>query len=157
MLNRHIRSAAIAFGLSCAFVSGAFAHGDEKHFSAGAPGNAKQKARTVEVSMREGNGTMSFTPEHLDVKRGEQIRFIIRNDGALPHEFMLATVKENDAHAKLMEKFPNMVHDDPNGKSIDPGKWAEMLWKFTRRGVFEFACLIPGHRQAGMHGMIVVK
>ena len=46
---------------------------------------------------------------------------------------------------------------DPNAKSVDPGKTAEMVWRFTKAGTFEFACLIPGHREAGMHGVVNVK
>ena len=33
----------------------------------------------------------------------------------------------------------------------------EIVWKFTKAGEFEYACLIPGHREAGMIGTIVVK
>lgn len=133
----------------------ALAHG--KHFSAGEPGKPGEKSRTVEVVMKEGDGTMSYTPDQFEVKRGEQIRFVIRNEGALTHEFMLASEKENAEHGKLMERFPNMEHDDPNGKTLEAGKSAEIVWKFTKPGRFEFACLIPGHHQAGMHGLIVVK
>lgn len=150
-------SASLGLLMSFAGLTAAFAHGDEKHFSAGSPGDAKQKSRVVEIVMREGDGAMSFSPDRVDIKRGEQIRFILKNDGLLAHEFMLATVKENNEHAKLMERFPNMEHDDPNGKRLDPGKTAEILWKFTKVGTFEFACLIPGHRQAGMHGSVAVK
>ena len=139
------------------YASAARAHGDEKHFAAGEPGKASEKSRTVEIVMKEGDGEMSFTPNHIDVKRGEQIHFILKNAGELRHEFMLATVRENADHGKLMEKFPEMEHDDPNGKTLEPGKSAEILWKFTKPGMFEFACLVPGHHQAGMHGAFVVK
>jgi len=57
----------------------------------------------------------------------------------------------------VMKKFPDMEHDDPNAKSVDPGKTAEIVWRFTKAGTFEFACLIPGHREAGMHGTVTVK
>ena len=133
----------------------AAAHEGE-HFSAGVPGNPKKPARTVTVVMSDDNG-MKFTPDHLDVKKGEQVHFIIQNKGALKHEFMLASVADNDKHAKLMQKYPDMEHDDPNAKSVDPGKSADILWRFSKSGTFEFACLIPGHREAGMHGTITVK
>ena len=133
----------------------AIAHEGE-HFSAGVPGNPKKPARTVTVVMSDDNG-MKFTPDHLDVKKGEQVHFIIQNKGALKHEFMLASVADNDKHAKLMMKYPDMEHDDPNAKSVDPGKSAEILWRFSKGGTFEFACLIPGHREAGMHGTVTVK
>jgi uncharacterized cupredoxin-like copper-binding protein len=134
----------------------AIAH-DEHAFSAGEPGNPKKPARVIQVTAREADGKMMFIPEKIEVRKGEQIRFIIRNSGVLKHEFVLASVKDNDKHAELMKKYPDMEHDDPNAKSVDPGKTAEMLWRFTKAGTFEFACLIPGHREAGMHGKAIVK
>jgi uncharacterized cupredoxin-like copper-binding protein len=134
----------------------AIAH-DDHAFSAGEPGNPKKPARVIQLTAREADGKMMFIPGKIEVRKGEQIRFIIRNSGALKHEFVLASVKDNDKHAELMKKYPDMEHDDPNAKSVDPGKTAEMLWRFTKAGTFEFACLIPGHREAGMHGKAIVK
>jgi uncharacterized cupredoxin-like copper-binding protein len=130
---------------------------DADHFSAGEPGNPKKPFRVVEVTMHEGDGTMSYSPKTLDVKRGEQIKFVITNGGALAHEFILADEKDNLKHAALMQKFPDMQHDDPNGKSLEPKAKSEILWRFSKRGTFEYSCLIPGHREAGMTGKITVK
>ena len=134
----------------------AFAHEGE-HFSAGAPGNPKKPARTVTVIMNDSDGAMRFVPDRIEAKKGEQVRFIIQNKGVLKHEFTLASVEDNNKHAELMKKYPDMEHDDPNAKSVDPGKAAEILWRFSKDGTFEFACLIPGHREAGMHGIVTVK
>jgi uncharacterized cupredoxin-like copper-binding protein len=150
-------SAAAVLLLCCtALANGAQAH-DETAFSAGEPGNPKQPARVVEVVMREDDGKMAFVPDKIEVRKNEQIRFVIRNDGLLKHEFTLASVKDNDKHAALMQKYPDMEHDDPNAKTVDPGKSTEILWRFSKTGEFEFACLIPGHREAGMHGFVHVK
>ena len=94
--------ATVALFLGAATFS-AIAHEGE-HFSAGVPGNPKKPARTVTVVMSDDNG-MKFTPDHLDVKKGEQVHFIIQNKGALKHEFMLASVADNDKHAKLMHEI----------------------------------------------------
>ena len=126
-------------------------------FSAGEPGNPKKPSRDVVITMREGDGKMIFNHNYVEVRRGEQIRFILKNAGDLDHEFVLATIKDNDKHAKLMMKYPNMEHDDPNAKRVATKKSGELLWRFTKAGEFEFACLIPGHREAGMHGKVVVK
>jgi uncharacterized cupredoxin-like copper-binding protein len=50
-----------------------------------------------------------------------------------------------------------MEHDDQNGKRLAPQTPSDIIWKFTKKGTFEFACLIPGHYQAGIHGLIMVK
>ena len=134
----------------------AIAH-ESEHFSAGVPGNPKKPARVIDVNMREGDGKMLFVPDQIEIRKGEQIRFVIHNQGALRHEFMLASVADNNKHAELMKKYPDMEHDDPNAKSVEPGKTAEIIWHFTKAGTFEFACLIPGHREAGMHGTVRVK
>jgi plastocyanin len=43
----------------------------------------------------------NFTPSRIEVKRGEQIRFVVRNVGSEDHEFLLATTEENLKHAEL--------------------------------------------------------
>jgi uncharacterized cupredoxin-like copper-binding protein len=149
-----LTAASVALFLGAAIIA-AVAHEGE-HFSAGEPGNPKKPARTVTVTISDSDG-MKFTPDHLDVKKGEQVHFIIENKGSLKHEFTLASVQDNDKHAKLMQKYPDMEHDDPNAKSVDAGKSAEILWRFGKTGTFEFACLIPGHREAGMRGAVIVK
>lgn len=126
-------------------------------FSAGEPGDKKKPAQVIIVTMREGDGKMLFFPERVEVRKGEQVRFILRNNGLLDHEFVLATTEENLAHAEQMKKNPDMEHDDPNSKRVAPRKTSELVWRFTKAGQFEFGCLIPGHREAGMTGSVVVK
>ena len=126
-------------------------------FSAGEPGNPKRPARVVQVSMNEGDGRMIFIPGRIEIKRGEQIKFVLRNNGALDHEFVLATTEENVRHAEEMKKHPDMEHDDPNAKRLTPRTSGNLLWRFTKTGQFEYGCLIPGHREAGMTGFVIVK
>ena len=132
-------------------------HGHTPAFSAGEPGNPKRPARIVQVTMREADGKMLFVPDRVEVRRGEQIKFVLRNNGALEHEFVLATAAENIKHAEQMQKNPEMEHDDPNARRLAPAKADEIVWKFTKPGTFEFGCLIPGHREAGMTGTVTVK
>ena len=135
------------------------AHEDHGKFSAGEPGDPKKPARVIHVVMHDdGNEqNMRFEPALITVRKGEQIRLLLENGGTESHEFMLATVAENRKHAELMKKFPEMEHDDPNAKRLLPHGHGEIVWKFTKRGQFEFACLIPGHYEKGMFGKIIVK
>jgi uncharacterized cupredoxin-like copper-binding protein len=135
----------------------AVAHEDHGHFSAGEPGDPTKRARTIKVVMREDGKKMAFEPARITVRKGAQIRFVLENAGTDDHEFVLATVEENRKHAEVMKKFPDMEHDDPNARRLAPAAHNEILWKFTKAGTFEFACLIPGHREAGMLGKVVVK
>lgn len=160
MTKRRFSTFAAGFLLAATLLaqhSGAAMAHEGEHFSAGEPGDAKKPARVINVVMREADGKMVFVPDKVEVARGEQIRFVLRNNGELPHEFIVADTADNLKHGALMQKFPDMEHDDPNGKSLQPKAKAEMVWRFTKAGTFEFSCLIPGHREAGMLGTIIVK
>ena len=107
---------------------------DQGTFSAGEPGDPKKPARLVLVTMREGDGKMLFIPDKVEVKRGEQVRFILTNSGRLEHEFILATTEENIKHAEEMKKNPDMEHDDPNGKRVAPRRRARSSGGSPRPG-----------------------
>jgi uncharacterized cupredoxin-like copper-binding protein len=151
------KTSATSIALIALLAAAAPVLGHEQHnhtsFSAGEPGDPKKPSRIIEVLLTE----MDFTPARIEVKRGEQIRFVLRNTGKEDHEFLLATKDENLKHAELMKKFPHMEHDDPNGVRLAPNKTAEIVWKFTKAGTFEYSCLIPDHRDYGMIGHVTVK
>ena len=130
-----------------------------KTFAAGEPGDpTKPIAGTMEITMHETeDAKMLFSPNRVEVKRGEQVRFVLKNAGKVDHEFMLDSVANNAKHKIAMEKNPDMEHDDPNGRRLNPDGSSEIVWRFTKAGTFEFACLIPGHYESGMKGTVVVK
>jgi uncharacterized cupredoxin-like copper-binding protein len=120
----------------------------------GIAGEAKNAKRTIAVSMLD---SMRFSPDKIEAKLGETLNFTLKNTGKVMHEFVIGTKKENDEHAALMVKFPNMEHDEPYMAHVPPGKSGQIIWTFNKPGDFEFACLIAGHYQAGMRGKITVS
>ena len=125
-------------------------HGDD---AIGKPGVAAKVSRTVKVDMSD---AMRFTPPHIAVRQGETIRFVVRNSGRLKHEMVLGTEKELREHYELMKKNPEMEHDDANSVDVMPGKTGNIVWHFTKAGRVDFACLEPGHYDAGMKGSVTV-
>ena len=119
----------------------------------GEPGKAAGVTRTVKIDMTD---AMRFTPSSIDAKQGETIRLVIKNSGKVKHELVLGTEKELKEHYEVMKKFPEMEHDDPNMVTVAPGKTGEVIWKFTKAGKIDFACLQPGHYDAGMKGAVAV-
>ena len=144
----------------------ALAHGDKhsapRKFDAakveatpfGQEGDPKKVARTIRVAM---NDRMRFEPESITVKKGETVRFVVANKGAVLHEMVLGTAQALKEHAELMKKHPGMEHDEPSMAHVKPGATGEIVWQFTQAGEFQFACLIPGHFEAGMIGKVVVR
>jgi len=119
----------------------------------GRAGIAKDVVRTVAIRTTD---AMRFDPATLSVKQGETLRLQIHNDGKLPHEFVLGTQSEITEHAEMMRKMPGMVHADANSVRVAPGQNGEVVWTFSQAGRFLYACLIPGHWEAGMQGSVTV-
>jgi uncharacterized cupredoxin-like copper-binding protein len=155
--------------LALAFAAAAaLAHGDATRPSAprkfdagkvedtpfGRAGDPKKVTRTIRVGMSD---AMRFDPETVTARRGETVRFVAANHGQVLHEMVLGTPEDLHRHAQLMKKFPGMEHDEPHMTHVKPGKSGEIVWQFTKPGEFHFACLIPGHFEAGMVGKVTVK
>lgn len=126
----------------------------QAHSLAGQPGDPKKIDRTISVEM---NDKMRFVPGSITVKPGETVRFVVMNVGEMKHEMMFGTQKEINEHAKVMQKFPDMEHDDGTSITLAPGKSGEIVWKFSSAGAFMFGCLMPGHVEAGMVGTVSVR
>ena len=153
----------LALGIAMAGTAGV-AHTDKAHAKKtgavkkeqkdwGIAGDAEAVTRTIEIKMSD---KMRFTPELIEVREGDTVRLTHKNGGKVMHEFVLGTKNDLEAHAALMTKFPKMEHDEPYMAHVGAGKTGEIVWAFNRAGEFDFACLIPGHYQAGMIGKIRV-
>jgi len=125
---------------------------DEKAF--GREGDPRRVTRTINLSMAD---TMRFTPSDVVVKKGETVKFVVQNNGKVLHEMVLGTTEELKEHAALMKKFPEMEHSDSNMAHVKPSTTGAIVWQFTKAGEFQFACLIPGHFEAGMVGKVTVR
>jgi uncharacterized cupredoxin-like copper-binding protein len=152
--------------LFAASVGAAYAHGDQPHAKKqgkpvsteetafGREGDPKKASRTINVDMGD---TMRFSPSELSIKRGETVRFRVKNSGKVMHEMVLGTMEELKNHAEMMKKHPGMEHDEPYMAHVAPGKTETMVWRFTKAGEFFYGCLVPGHFEAGMIGKVIVK
>ncbi|WP_454864729.1 cupredoxin domain-containing protein [Pseudomonas rhizophila] len=162
------------------FGATAMASADHGKDDIGRPGASADVTRTVEVKM----GDISFEPKNIDVKPGETVRFVLRNEGSLLHEFNIGKAAAHAAHQKEMAamfqngslsptgkgqamsdmehsmvgmKMDGMAHNDPNSVLIEPGTTKELVWTFSKSTGLEFACNVPGHYQSGMVGQFDVK
>lgn len=145
----------------------AFAHAGDDHGHAphydpgqvrqtafGRQGNPERVTRTVALDMTD---DMRFTPSQVTVRRGETVKFVVSNKGAVLHELVLGTREELRKHAQEMRMHPGMAHGDAHMVHVEPGKDGEVVWQFNRVGEFDFGCLLPGHFEAGMVGTVVVQ
>jgi uncharacterized cupredoxin-like copper-binding protein len=167
MMQIRPRRQLLALALLAPLAPWARAHGSRPHGHQGhhAPLVKEQKPWGIAAEPREARRTieilmtddMRFAPAHIDVREGETLRLRAVNRGRVMHEIVIGTRQELEEHAEMMNKHPNMEHDEPYMAHVVPGQRGDIVWTFNRPGNFEFACLIPGHFEAGMRGTIRVR
>ena len=169
-----ISTAILITSLSVAtYAGGTHGSGHGETTAAGELGKAAEVSRIVEIEMFDNY----YDPETINLNAGETIRFVVKNQGQLVHEFNIGTPDMHATHQDEMvmmvqhgallpdridhEKMvmdmgggKTMEHNDPNSVLLEPGKSAEVVWKFAKAGDLEFACNVPGHYAAGMVGTI---
>ena len=126
------------------------------HYSFGEPGDPAKVTRTVQVELTD---EMQILHGPLKIEQGETIRFVIQNKGETVHEFAVGDTPSQRAHALMMKKMPDMVHDeDPSAVTVEPGATKELVWSFNKpiQGQIEFACHIAGHFEAGMSSKVAL-
>ena len=102
-------------------------------FMVGLPTHAEE-AKQVQIISEE----FSFSPETIDVKSGQELEITLANHGALAHNI---TFKNKD------------VATD----TIQSDNKTTVTASFSKPGRYEFICSVPGHANAGMKGVVVVK
>ena len=142
----------------------------------GEKGDPKNIDRTIEIKMYDNY----YEPNLIKVKKGETIKFIIRNLGEMVHEYNIATKEMHIKHQPEMQKLVDhgilmvdkidkekmkkmskmdhsLGHSHANSVMVEPKKTGEIVWKFSKNLTLEMACNIPGHYETGMVGKIIIK
>ena len=118
----------------------------------GKPGDPANVTRTIEITIMDNY----FLPSKINVRQGETIKFIVKNEGMRRHEMVIDSLENLNKHAKMMRSNPGFISDSPNYVDMLPREQKELIWHFTESGIVNFACGYPGHFK-GMRGKIYVE
>ena len=78
-----------------------------------------------------------FNPDTITVRAGQRVRVTLDNKGTLKHDFHQPDL---NLHAE-----------------VDAGKKTTFEFTPTRTGTFDLTCDVPGHKDAGMVGRLIVQ
>lgn len=128
-------------------------HGGGGVTAAGKLGDPRRVGRAVTMEV----GRARFTPSTITVKRGETIRFVVKNSGNTKHEMVLGTESQLLELYHTRMQVPETKLPTPNAIAVEAGKTGEIIWEFTKFGAVSFGCLLPGHYDAGERGTIIAQ
>lgn len=105
--------------------------------SGSAHGHAAEadRGRVIEVRVRE----YRFTPENIEVKRGERVTLRLINEGTERHEWEIESL-------------------DVEIEPVQPGGSAELTLVAPKKaGQYEYICDLEDHHEQGMKGIMTVR
>lgn len=110
--------------------------------------------RTVEIAARD---DLTFEPSTIEVAAGERVRFVVTNEGAMDHEFILGDEATQMAHESQMDAGSHMTLDAMASMAMGPGEMMDATVTFDEPGEILFGCHVAGHYAGGMKGSVMVQ
>ncbi len=114
----------------------------------------------VTINVVEGR-TWRYEPATLEIPAGQRVRLTYVNDGRAEHDMEIPGLP-----ASNVEREGGVAHDvslggghrddDVVAAHAMPGTTAVVLFTPTQPGEYDFNCTLPGHKEAGMVGRIIV-
>jgi uncharacterized cupredoxin-like copper-binding protein len=115
------------------------------------------EVRTIEIAALD---ELAYDPSSLDAVVGETVRFVVTNEGATDHEFVVGDEATQAAHEDAMGEMDHagMGEAEPLATlTLAPGATEEVEITFDSAADIYYACHLPGHYEGGMVGMISVS
>lgn len=104
---------------------------------------------------------MKYQPATFEVTAGQPVRLTLRNNDSVDHDFSIMEIPM----ATMGATAEPMAGHDMGAMTVDPelhmaarmGQTNTIEFTPTKSGTYEFFCTVPGHKDAGMVGTLVVK
>lgn len=136
-------------------------HENAAHDPAPSPLAALVVSRSIALRMDD---QMRFSPSTIEVLAGESVRFVVHNAGQTGHEMVLGSDEDIRQHAQAMQAgiTQNSAHEAGHSHgsgaaiTVAAGQTGELVVRFAQAQTLQMACLIPGHYDAGMRGVVNV-
>ena len=109
--------------------------------------------REIELAMSE----WTFSDLNVAVQAGERIRFTVRNDGTVLHEFMFMAMEQMQAvnYRARRADWNLLEHEALFEQSLLlPGQSISFVVEVQNAGNWMFMCMLPYHMQMGMMGQM---
>jgi uncharacterized cupredoxin-like copper-binding protein len=141
--------AALALVLPAALLASCGGSGNEPEgptARAVAPANGELAIRASE---------WGFEPPSIVLTQGEQVRFVLQNDGEILHDFKVRDMPVDSVSSD--SSGPLGAKEGEAFVSADSGESGTLEFVPTQPGTYEFYCTIGNHEGRGMRGTITVQ
>lgn len=153
-ISSFIKPISVSLIIGCVLFSGNF-FDIEIEGSKFSPPNTEKDVHQVKETQKIVIETseMNYSPNKIVVEKNNPMTLQLINSDQIEHDIEIinlsfSTITEDTHHHKRME---NMFH-----LHVGPQKTSDTTFVINESGTYEFYCTIPGHKESGMIGQLVV-
>ncbi|WP_394189428.1 cupredoxin domain-containing protein [Paenisporosarcina quisquiliarum] len=97
---------------------------------------------------------LKYSPKEMVIEKNKPITVELKNTDQIEHDLEI-----KDVSFKMVSESKHQHGGEKNVLHLhaEPQKTSEMTFSINERGTYEFYCTIPGHKENGMVGQLVVK
>lgn len=123
--------------------------------------NGDDAATRPDTSLEVTMSDLAFSTPEIAMRAGELLRVTFRNDGAVVHDFTIERMPRVQmwtmGGTTAGEHGGHMNEERAVHIAVDPDAEAVLDLRAEDAGTYEFYCSEPGHREAGMAGVLRVQ
>lgn len=111
---------------------------------------------TVRLTMQD----IAYDSSAFTATMGEQVRIDLENRGQMTHDFTIESMPMKGLHMMGGASGAEHMHQTDQYAmhlALERGAKGQLEFEPTQPGTYEFFCTVPGHREAGMRGMLTVR
>lgn len=121
-------------------------------------GGSPQPVSLPEGALRVEMGALYFQPNKLEVPKGQPVTLAVVNIDNNIHDWTIDRIPVKDKKEQSAGHHAGHGGDAPDlHVSANPRKTGILTFTPLESGTYEYYCTIPGHKEAGMRGTLVVR
>jgi uncharacterized cupredoxin-like copper-binding protein len=116
---------------------------------------AQPSLTEISISLGNESGQLQFFPNHLQLKAHQKYKLILTNPSPSKHYFTAKDFADASWTQKVQAgkvEVKGAIHE----LELKPGGAADWVLVPQRAGLYDLYCSVPGHREAGMIGKIII-
>lgn len=118
--------------------------------SGGKTGEAPREVKIV-------NNAMAFDTKEIALTKGQPVKLVLENKDGMLHDFSVEQMPVSEKKEASAGEHGHSQNKLTVHVSADAGKTGSVEFTPTKSGTYAYYCTVPGHRDAGMEGKIIVN
>lgn len=116
----------------------------------------KKENQQLELTVSISPSQFSYNPSKIVLKKGQEVSLILENSDIIDHDIEIKHIPLGEKKAETHEGHSDSAENADFHLHASAKSQSKLTFTPLQTGTYEFYCTIPGHREKGMTGYLVI-